>query len=246
MDLPIYFISDIHLMLNDSEDEQQRQRKLYRFMNYVRTTRGTLFFVGDLFDFYFEYPDMVPKAYFEFYNKAYQLKKAGVDLRFIVGNHDYWLMDFMKKKIMNKTYFDDTTFSVNGKNFYITHGDGILSWDWGYRLLKLIIRSPFFIWCFRWIHPTISYKIGRRISRSGRHPAHSEESKTDIRNELKQAALNQFDKGFDYMISGHYHLGEMIQVKQGKLVVLGDWIHNPTYAVFDGNDLSMHSWGDDA
>ena len=101
MDLPIYFISDIHLMLNDSEDEQQRQRKLYRFMNYVRTTRGTLFFVGDLFDFYFEYPDMVPKAYFEFYNKAYQLKKAGVDLRFVVGNHDYWLMDFMKKKIMN-------------------------------------------------------------------------------------------------------------------------------------------------
>ena len=66
MDLPIYFISDIHLMLNDSEDEQQRQRKLYRFMNYVRRTRGTLFFVGDLFDFYFEYPDMVPKAYFEF------------------------------------------------------------------------------------------------------------------------------------------------------------------------------------
>ena len=113
-------------------------------------------------------------------------------------------------------------------------------------MLKLIIRSPFFIWCFRWIHPTISYKIGRRISRSGRHPAHSEESKIDIRNELKQAALNQFDKGFDYMISGHYHLGEMIQVKQGKLAVLGDWIHKPTYAIFDGNDLSMHSWGDDA
>ena len=48
------------------------------------------------------------------------------------------------------------------------------------------------------------------------------------------------------MISGHYHLGEMIQVNQGKLAVLGDWIHNPTYAMFDGNDLSMHSWGDDA
>ena len=71
MDLPIYFISDIHLMLNDSVDETQRQKKLFRFMNYVRTTRGTLFFVGDLFDFYFEYPDMVPKAYFDFYNKAY-------------------------------------------------------------------------------------------------------------------------------------------------------------------------------
>ena len=39
---------------------------------------------------------MIPKAYFDFYNKAYQLKKAGVNLRFIAGNHDYWLLDFMK------------------------------------------------------------------------------------------------------------------------------------------------------
>ena len=115
MELPIYFISDVHLMLNDTAEERQKRKSLYRFLNYVRTTRGTLFFVGDLFDFYFEYPDMIPKAYFDFYNKAYQLKKAGVNLRFIAGNHDYWLLDFMKEKIMNQTYFDDTTFSLKGK-----------------------------------------------------------------------------------------------------------------------------------
>ena len=58
---------------------------------------------------------MIPKAYFDFYNKAFQLKKAGVDLRFIAGNHDFWIMDFMKQKIMNQTYFDDTTFSIKRK-----------------------------------------------------------------------------------------------------------------------------------
>ena len=63
-------------MLNDSAEEKHKRKSLYRFLNYVRTTRGTLFFVGDLFDFYFEYPDMVPKAYFDFYNKAFQLKKV--------------------------------------------------------------------------------------------------------------------------------------------------------------------------
>ena len=56
-------------MLNDSAEEKHKRKSLYRFLNYVRTTRGTLFFVGDLFDFYFEYPDVVPKAYFDFYNK---------------------------------------------------------------------------------------------------------------------------------------------------------------------------------
>ena len=48
------------------------------------------------------------------------------------------------------------------------------------------------------------------------------------------------------MISGHYHLGEMFKVNEGKLVVLGDWFFRPYYAIFDGNDLSLESWEHDA
>ena len=242
MELPIYFISDVHLMLSETTEEQQKRKSLYRFLNYVRTTRGTLFFVGDLFDFYFEYPDMIPKAYFDFYNKAFQLKKAGVDLRFIAGNHDFWIMDFMKQKIMNQTYFDDTTFSIKGKNFYITHGDGILSWDYGYRILKKIIRAPFFIWCFRWLHPTIGYKIAKKVSRTEHNHEIPEKLREKTRNELKKFASRHFEKGFDYMVCGHYHLNEIIDVGKGKLAVLGDWQDQPSYAVFDGKKLTLHQW----
>ena len=47
---------------------------------------------------------------------------------------------------MDKIYVDDHV-NINGKKFYITHGDGILSWDHGYRLLK-VIRSKIFIKLF--------------------------------------------------------------------------------------------------
>ena len=189
---------------------------------------------------------MIPKAYFDFYNKAYQLKKAGVNLRFIAGNHDYWLLDFMKEKIMNQTYFDDTTFSLKGKNFYITHGDGLLSWDYGYRILKKIIRSPFFTWCFRLLHPTIGYSIAKKVSRTENHPEHSEQLKEKIRNELTKFASGHFEKGFDYMVCGHYHLNEIIDVGKGKLAVLGDWQDQPSYAVFDGRELTLHQWENNA
>ena len=99
MELPIYFISDVHLMLNDSAEEKHKRQSLYRFLNYVRTTRGTLFFVGDLFDFYFEYPDVVPKAYFDFYNKAYQLKKAGVNLRFTLRINQLLMITLFNKEL---------------------------------------------------------------------------------------------------------------------------------------------------
>ena len=55
MDLPIYFISDIHLSLNLTDSEKQRQKKLFDFFNEIKNTGGTLVINGDLFDFYFEF-----------------------------------------------------------------------------------------------------------------------------------------------------------------------------------------------
>ena len=246
MKTPLYFISDIHLKLQTSPEEKNRRESLYRLLDQVRLTGGTCFFVGDLFDFYFEYPDLVPKSYTDFYQKAKDMKKDGVELHYILGNHDYWVQEFMTHEIMDQVYFDDAIIDVNGKKFFLTHGDGLLSWDHGYRLLKKMIRSKFFIWLFRWLHPTIAYKIANAISRSGRHDTHPEKFNEDVRIELQDYAKNHFDNGFDYMVCGHYHLGEMFSVNEGKLAILGDWFHRPSYAVYDGMDLKLHQWELDA
>ena len=246
MKTPVYFISDIHLKLKVDTYEKERRYKLYRLLDHILDTGGTCFFVGDLFDFYFEYPDLVPKAYMDFYQKALEMKKSGIDLHFLLGNHDYWVQEFMNDLVMDKIYFDDAIIEVNGKKFFITHGDGLLSWDYGYRVLKKVIRSKFFIWLLRWIHPTIAYKFAQYISRSGRHNTHSEKFNENVRIELQDIAKKHFENGFDYMISGHYHLGEIFNVNEGKLAVLGDWFFRPYYAVFDGEDLSLEPWEHDA
>ena len=55
----------------------------------------------------------------------------------------------------------------------------------------------------------------------------------NISNEI-QILVNQFNaKNFDKVI------------EKGKLVVLGDWFHRPSYAVFDGEDLELKHWEDD-
>lgn len=246
MKTPLYFISDIHLKLRVDSREQERRGKLYRLLDHIQETGGTCFFVGDLFDFYFEYPDLVPKAYTDFYQKAMEMKTKGVELHFLLGNHDYWIQEFMGKEIMDKVYFDDAIINVQGKKFFITHGDGLLSWDHGYRILKKVIRSKLFIWLFRWVHPTIAYKIAGVISKSGRHHTHSQDFNKDVRIEIQKIAKKHFENDFDYMISGHYHLGEMFNVNEGKLAILGDWFFRPSYAVFDGEDLKLELWEQDA
>ena len=47
------------------------------------------------------------------------------------------------------------------------------------------------------------------------------------------------------MVCGHYHLNELIDAGKGKLAVLGDWQDQPSYAVFDGEELTLHQWEND-
>ena len=116
------------------------------------------------------------------------MKKNGVDLHFKTGNHDHWFQDFLEKRIMTKVYTNDIDINIHGKRFFITHGDGILSWDYGYRVLKKIIRSRIFITIFRWIHPTIAYKIAKFISRSGKEDMHEADFNKDVKIELQSFA----------------------------------------------------------
>ena len=245
MKTPVYFISDIHLKLSLDNNEKKRRNKLYRLFDQIMETGGSCFFMGDLFDFYFEYPDLIPKSYFDFFEKTKVLKESGITLYFLAGNHDYWVGDHITNDIMDEVYLDDKQIEINGKKFFLTHGDGLLSWDHGYRLLKKVIRSKAFIWLFHWLHPTIGYRIAGMISRSGKKDTHGEDFNEDVRVELQKVAKEHFDNGYDFMISGHYHLGEMFLIEKGKLVVLGDWFHRPSYAVFNGEDLELRHWEDD-
>jgi len=240
MHSPVYFISDVHLAIQPSKEEHQKQQRLFQFFHHVAHTGGTLFILGDLFDFYFEYPNVIPKMYFQLYHELFHLKSKGVALHFMAGNHDYWFQDFISDRLFDKTYTDNTIAEVNGKKFYLTHGDGILSWDRGYRLLKMIIRNPVF-----WVHPTIGYSIANWISKKGQHYEHSDNYNERILSELEAFSKPHIANGVDYVITGHYHQATEKMINGGKLLILGDWIHYFSYGYFNGNDLSLKFWETD-
>jgi|TARA_Y100000031_G_C8201489_1_gene376407 UDP-2,3-diacylglucosamine hydrolase len=242
MELPLYFISDLHLRLDPSDEEIQRQKRLFHFFRHIAKTKGTLFIVGDLFDFYFEYKDVIPKDYFQFYMEINRLKESGVNTHFILGNHDFWVMDFMKTTLMHKVHDVDLEFTVNEKNFLLTHGDGLLSWDWGYRILKKIIRSRLFVWCYRWLHPNLGYWIAKKISGDRKHYIHSDEYNDKVLNDLEVFAQDKIENGVDYILCGHYHQASEKLISSGKLLILGDWFTFDSYAVFDGENLVLKRW----
>ena len=232
-------------MLNRTKQEAKREEILFSFFDHVRKSGGTLIINGDLFDFYFEYKDVIPKVYAPLYYQILKLRESGVKVHYILGNHDYWVMDFINDVLFDKVYDDDVKLKIGKKTFYITHGDGFLSWDKSYRALKKFIRSRLFIWFYRSLHPRIGYSFANWVSKKGEHYVHTKEYNKKILDEMKVQSKPFLDDGCDYFISGHYHQAKELDMKNGKLLILGDWLSFFSYGKFDGQDLKLHFWKKD-
>ena len=241
MKLPIYFISDLHLNLNGKNYDLKKRNSLSNFFNHILQNGGTLFIVGDLFDYWFEYKYFIPKNYFDVISKISQLKSKGVEVNFIPGNHDFWINKFTYNELFANIYPDGAKIQIEGKRFFILHGDGILKKDYGYRVLRKIIRSKLFIFLFKIIHPDLSYELAKFFSRK-KHMNLNNNLMKKLKSELSIFAKNKINDNIDYVLLGHYHTKDEINLKNGKLILLGDWIKWKTYAFFDGKDLFLKEW----
>ena len=84
----IYFASDQHLGAPTPEASLPREKKFVAWLDAIKEDAGTVFLLGDLFDFWFEYKTVVPKGFVRVLGKLAELKDAGIDIYFFVGNHD--------------------------------------------------------------------------------------------------------------------------------------------------------------
>ena len=139
MKLPLYFISDCHIGMNIDSYEIERRKKLFSIFKRIKESGGTLIIGGDFFDFWFHFKSHDPECYKDIIKELAELKNKKVDIHYIAGNHDYWDFGFMESKFATKFYKSDLIIDSFKSKILITHGDGLLKHDAGYRFLKKII-----------------------------------------------------------------------------------------------------------
>ncbi len=224
------FISDIHLGLQSKEIENKKERLLVKFLEFAKDNCDELFIVGDLFDYWFEYKRVYQKGNFRTLAALQDLTEKGIKVHYFIGNHDFFHKDFFEKEIGVKLYHDAENFILNGKKFFIGHGDGLVKNDLGYNILKKILRNRFIQWLYGLIHPDLGVAIASRTSKSSRDYT----AKKDYGEEdgLFEAAKLFIDQGNDYVLFGHLHKRCFYNYKQGIYVNLGSWIDNPCYGKF--------------
>src|SRR5688572_19588831 len=241
----VYFLSDFHLGVPDAATSLQREKLVVQFLETARADAHTIFLVGDMFDFWFEYRKVVPRGHVRLLGKLAELSDAGIQLHFFVGNHDMWMKNYFQKELNIPVYFKPQVFSFNNCSFYIGHGDGLGPGDHGYKMLKKVFRSPFCQWLFGVLPPYIGIGLANYFSRKSRRAADQNEEQFVSKDKewLVTYSLEILkQKHYDYFVFGHRHIPLDLSLDvSSRYINLGDWIRYSTYAVFDGEQMSLHT-----
>ena len=242
MQLPIYFFGDNHFSPNTSLSNEHKIQKMKEFIHLIENSNGSIFIMGDFFDYYFEYKNNNPNYFEKIFSLLKKIKSKGIEVYFIAGNHDFWIgKEF--ELVITKSFLIDQVLSVGEKKIYVTHGDGILSWDKGYRLLKLILRSKIFRFLYSFLPKSIALKIAEKISYERKDSHKIDSNKLDkIHLELIEYARSKWNKGCDIVIMGHYHHSFNFNENQKQLIILDDCCDQQfNYAKYDGNSIILKS-----
>ena len=232
----IYFASDQHLGAPTPKASLLREKKFVAWLDTIKEDAGTIFLLGDLFDFWFEYKTVVPKGFVRVLGKLAELKDAGIDIYFFVGNHDLWMRDYFQKELNIPVFHKPQEFDINGKIFLIGHGDGLGPNDHGYKRMKKVFTFPFFKWLFRWLHPDIGVRLGHYFSVKNKLISGDEDARFlgDENEWLAQYCRRKLtEKHYDFFVFGHRHLPLEIELNNNSTYInLGDWIQYFTYGEF--------------
>lgn len=246
----IYFASDFHFGIPDHDRSLVREKMLVNWLHEIKGDAARIFLMGDIFDFWFEYKTVVPKGYVRLLGKLAEITDAGIEVSLFRGNHDVWAFNYFEQELNIKLYRKPEIFTFSGKKFYLAHGDGLGPGDHGYKFLKKVFACPFHQWLFRWLHPDLGARMGLYFSKRSRLANVAKEGKKDSSNNIKDEMLYQYSQDvlktnpdIDHFIFGHRHLPtqEMLN-ERSQLIILGDWISNFTYAVFDGENLELKKY----
>jgi UDP-2,3-diacylglucosamine hydrolase len=233
---PCFVFSDVHLGVTPPQVE----RSLLGFLEHLRGSAGSVIINGDLFDFWFEWRTVMPRAGFKVLAALARLTDRGIPVVWIAGNHDCWGGDLLTKDVGVTYHVGTWTGTIAGWRTRLDHGDGLRDEeDRRYRMLRAVLRHRWSIRAFRWIHPD----LGSRIALGSSHASRTYRAR-DGGEGLRKVAHQQLEAtpGTDLLIYGHSHVALLERGPSGVYANAGTWMDDTTFLTIREDAVRLHRW----
>lgn len=244
----IYFISDAHLGSWAMTHRRMQERRLVRFLDDIKEKASAVYLLGDMFDFWYEWRYTVPKGYTRLLGKISELTDNGVEVHYFTGNHDIWAYSYFERECGVILHREPVTVELGDKVFFLAHGDGLGDPNRNFKIIRAIFHNRTCQKLFSALHPRWSMWFGQtwakhsRMKRvDGKEPPFMGEDKEHLVLFTKEYMQTHPD--IDFFIYGHRHIElDLMLSHKTRMLILGDWISQFTYAVFDGEHLFMENY----
>ena len=242
-----FFASDLHLGSPYHDDPREAERLFVRWLHSIEPEAKRLILVGDIFDYWYEYRQVVPRGFTRTIGLLGEMADEGVEIHFFTGNHDIWISDYLPTEIGCTLHREATSMELEGHRFFIAHGDEYAP-SRAYAVTRAIFHSRVCRFLYgllpAWL--TIPFaqgwarrsrERGLRKSRQLPQPEIGEEylvrhAETDARERGGEAP--------EYYLFGHRHrMADHPVGDHSRVILLGDWIKYYSYAVWDGETLTL-------
>lgn len=235
---PAYFFADSHLPLICEKGREDWIPHVLDFLNTEARKSKTLFLVGDIFDFWFEWKHSIPARAFRVLAALERLAENGTRVIYLAGNHDGHLGSFLETEVGMEITRGSFDALIDGRKIHIIHGDGVVEQDRGYRLLRRLVRWGPTEKVYRLVHPDFGIWFASKVSALSRnHLSHHDKFGAEP---YQRYADKMLAAGFNYVVMGHRHVSKYTpHVNGGGFISVGGWIRDRSYGVFADGSMRL-------
>jgi len=228
------FLADSHFHTERGPTEERRYRA---FLALLRRHAGTpdVVLLGDIFDFWFDYPHFVMKGYEELLAVLDEVRGAGSRLHFVGGNHDIWAARYLHDRYGTSRDGGPLTLELDGRRVRCLHGDGLLGRDLLYAAFRSLVRHPAGVALGKSLHPEALYAFSTWLSGTSRSCTRDEVA--GIESKASRWLQRQRDPDWDHLIMGHVHHRFTVEHGGRRLTTLGGWLDAQHYAIWRDSAL---------
>lgn len=226
------FLSDAHLR----NPQDRNYQYLLDFLNRQKNL-DALFLLGDIFEFWLGYKHLVFSVYVPLLEKLRQLSEGGTKLYFVEGNHDFNMGSYFTEQLKCTVIPDQKLVEWDGHKIMICHGD-LLNPDRSYQRLRSFWRSRSVRLLSRLIHPDLVWSFALWLS--NKSPKNNpQQFHLDPTPYLTSFVEQQPASEAQIVVSGHYHHPLESEHRGIKIIALGDWINQFSYAEMQNGQITL-------
>lgn len=236
------FVSDAHLGGFDQAVNKKIELELIHLIDFCEENDYDIYILGDLFDYWMEYPNHKPKLGQDLLDRFERYNKETGSTLYITGNHDNWTNGYFKKvgfKVEKNHHF----LNLDGKKIMLLHGDGLddPTFNLPRPLFHRILRNPSFVKLYQSVlPPDTGLDVMMKFSRLARS-----REVTEAEKNLNKWAKKQLDTtDTDFILCGHDHTPRMINYDFGTFINLGTFYQHKSLATYNNSELTLVTWDD--